>query len=65
MFSKSHYPTSRGHSRKSTVSALRKLKEHAERGLEFSKQVFAQRGRLAVPADYIEGLRLTPVTADG
>lgn len=47
-----------------TSAAARALREQAGRGMEFSKQALANRGRLSVTAD-LDGINLTLVTADG
>lgn len=47
-----------------TSAAARVLREQAGRGVEFSKQALANRGRLSVTAE-LDGVNLTLVTADG
>ena len=47
-----------------TSGAARALREQAGRGMEFSKQAFADRGKLALTAD-LDGLNITLVTAEG
>lgn len=47
-----------------TVAAARKLKAKAERGIELSKEAFANRGRLVLTAD-LDGLDALLVTEEG